>query len=124
MGVGNYVRRAVCIDSAVGQIERGLHRGLPTARRGLVCLDYALDLYDGGDIWLPFRAGDHGLCLKHGNGSCFVAIALFRVDGLDAGKRRDRRASGLGRLTEGWLVVLELNDQMHVGGGGGFEGFF
>ena len=87
-------------------------------------LDYALHLYDGGDIWLPFRAGDHGLCIKHGDGSCFVAIALFRVDGPNAGKRRGRGANGLGRLTQGRLVVLELNDQMRVGSGGGFEGFF
>lgn len=87
-------------------------------------MDRALDLNDGRDIRLPLRSGDGGLCVEHGNGSSFVAIAFSPVDGPDAAKRHSGGASGLDRLTQARLVVLELNDQMRVGGGRGLEGFF
>jgi hypothetical protein len=53
-----------------------------------------------------------------------VAISPFPIDGLNARKRHGGGAGGLDRLTQAWLVVLELNDQMRISGGGGFEGFF
>jgi hypothetical protein len=52
-----------------------------------------------------------------------MAIAPFLIDGLNAGKRLGRGVSSLDRLTQARLVALELNDQMRVRGGGGFEGF-
>ena len=55
-------------------------------------MDRALDLNDGGNIRLPLRPDDGGRCVEHGNGSGFVAIALFPVDGLNTGK---------------WMVVLQ-----------------
>ena len=87
-------------------------------------MDRALNLNDGGDIGLPFRPDDGGRRIKHGNGSGFMAIALFLIDGPNTRKRHGRVASGLDLLTQGRLVVLELNDQMRVRRGRGFEGFF
>ncbi|HZM02866.1 MAG TPA: hypothetical protein VFC44_07565, partial [Candidatus Saccharimonadales bacterium] len=52
------------------------------------CMDRALNLNDGRNIRLPFRSDDGGRCVKHGNGSGFVAIALFPVDGLNLDHRR------------------------------------
>ena len=87
-------------------------------------MDQALYLNGGGDVRLPFRTGYRWRGIEHGNGPGFVAIALFPVNGPSAGKRLGRGANGLDRLTQGRLVVLELNDQMGVRGGGGFKGFF
>ena len=88
------------------------------------CMDRALNLNDGRNIRLPFRSDDGGRCVKHGNGSGFVAIALFPVDGLNSGTRHGRVAGSLDFLTQGKLIVFELNDQMRVRGGRDFEGFF
>ena len=87
-------------------------------------MDQALYSDGGGDVGLPFCTGDSGRRIEYGNGSGFVTIALFPVNGPSPGKRLGRGAKGLDRLTQGRLVVLELNDQMRVRGGGGLEGFF
>ena len=50
--------------------------------------------------------------------------ALFPVDGLNSGTRHGRVAGSLDFLTQGKLIVFELNDQMRVRGGRYFEGFF
>jgi hypothetical protein len=87
-------------------------------------VDRALDLNDGRNIRLPFRFHDRKPCVKHGNGSGFMAIALFLVDGLNTRKRHGRVANGLDLLAQSKLIVFELNDQMRACGGRGFEGFF
>ena len=87
-------------------------------------MDQALYSDGGGDVGLPFCTGDSGRRIEYGNGSGFMTITFFAIDGPDAGKRHDRGASGLDRLTQGRLIVLELDDQMRIRGGGGFEGFF
>ena len=87
-------------------------------------MDGALNLNDSGDIGLPFRADDRGRRIKHGNGSGFVAIAPFLINGPNATERYSGGASGLDRLTQARLVVLELNDQMGVRCGCDFESFF
>ena len=91
---------------------------------GLEVVDRALDLDDGGDMWLPFRPRDGGFCVEHCNGASFVAVSPFLVHGLDARQRLGCGADGFGLLTKDRLVVLELDDQMRVGEGGGFESFF
>ena len=65
-----------------------------------------------------------GRCVEHGDGSRFVAIAAFFINGPNTRKWSGRVANGLHLLTQGQLIVFELNDQMCVRGGGGFEGFF
>jgi hypothetical protein len=122
--LANGVRREVRVDGAVGQVERGFDGGLPTSGRGLEDMDQTLYLNDGGDIRRPLRAGDRRGGIEHGNGSGFVAVAIFSINGPNAGERLGGGASGLYRLTQGQLVVLELYDQMGVRGGGGLEGFF
>lgn len=87
-------------------------------------MNRTLNLNDSGDKGLPFRSSNRERGVEHGNGPGFVTIAPFPVDGLDAGKRFGRVASGFDLLMQSRLIVLELNDQMGVRGGGGFEGFF
>lgn len=87
-------------------------------------MDSALDLNDGGNIRLPLRPNDGGRCVEHGDGSRFVAIAAFFINGPNTRKWSGCVANGLHLLTQGQLIVFELNDQMRVRGGGGFEGFF
>ena len=87
-------------------------------------VDHALDLHDGRNISLPFRPDDDRRCVKHGNGSDFVAIAPLLVDGLNTGTRQGCIASGLDYLTQSRLIVFELNDQMRVREGGGLKSFF
>ena len=88
------------------------------------CVDNALNLNDGGDIRLPLRPNDGGRCVEHGDGSRFVAIAAFFINGPNTRKWSGCVANGLHLLTQGQLIVFELNDQMCVRSGGSFEGFF
>ena len=87
-------------------------------------LDRALNLNDSGNIGLPFRSDDGGRRIKHANGSGFMAITLFIIDCLNTRKRHGRVASGFDILTQGGLVIFELDDQMRVRRCRGFEGFF
>ena len=122
--VANGAGRGFRVDRAVGQIYRGFERLLPQAGGGLVGADRALDPNDGGDMGRPFRVFDGRLGVEHGNRARFVAVALFRVDGLDARQRLAGGAGGFGFLTQGRLIVFELNDQVGLGGVGGLESFF
>lgn len=121
--LANGIRGQLCGDRAVGQIECCLVRGLPQPVRGLEGMDRALDRDDGSHVGLPFGPLDGG-GIEHCNGSRFMAIARLVIARLNSRKRAVGMASGLGPLPQGRLVVLELRDQMRVGGGGGFEGFF
>ena len=111
-------------DRSVGQIVRDFVRGLPEAGGGLADIDRALDLDDGGDMRLPFGFLDGRLGVEYCNGAGFVAVAPFLVHGLNARRGLGGGADGFDVLTQGRLVVFELNDQMRVGGGGGLESFF
>ena len=73
---------------------------------------------------LPFRPRDGGLRVEHGDGASFVAVSPFLIHCLDARQRLGCGADGFDFLTKDRLVVLELDDQMGVGDGGGFESFF
>jgi hypothetical protein len=72
---------------------------------------------------LPFRSSDRRLGFEHGDCSGFVAIAPVLVDMLLARQRLGSGACGFGVLAQDRLIVLELNNQMDVGGGG-LKGFF
>ncbi len=73
---------------------------------------------------LPFRSSDRRLGFEHGDGSGFVAIAPVLVDAPFARQRLGGRADGFGVVAQDRLIVLELNNQMGVGGGSDFKGFF
>jgi hypothetical protein len=83
-----------------------------------------LDPDDGGHMWLPFRFSDGGLGFEHGDGSDFVAIAPVLVYAPFARERFIRHADGFDLAIEGRLIVLDLDNQMGVGGCGGLESFF
>ena len=86
--------------------------------------DRALDPDDGGHVRLPFRSGDRRLGFERGDGAGFVAVTPVLVDAAFARQRLGDRADGLDLAIEGRLIVLDLDNQMRVGGCGGFEGFF
>ena len=111
-------------ERAAGQIERGFEAGFPTSRGGLEMEDRALDPDDGRHMRLPFRSGDGRLGFEHGDGSGFVAVAPVLVDAAFARQRLGGRADGFDLAVEGRLIVLDLDNQMGVCGGGGLEGFF
>ena len=111
-------------ERSIRQIERGFLRGFPEAGGGLAREDGALDVDDGAHVRLPVRVLDGVGRVEHGNRACFVAVASFGVRGLNARQRLGVGAQGLGFLAQAGLILLELNNQMHVGGGGGLERFF
>ena len=112
------------IDRAIGQIERGFRRALPKARRRLENIDHAFNLNDSHDMSSPIGSGDGRLGVENADGSGLVTIAPFLVDGLNDRQRLGGGAGGLDISTQDRLVVLELDDQMRVRGGGCLEGFF
>jgi hypothetical protein len=73
---------------------------------------------------LPLGPGDRRQGIEHRNGAGFVTVALFAVDRLNAGKRLGVVANRLDLAAQGRLVVFQLNDQMRLRIGGGFECFF
>ena len=85
--------------------------------------DRALDPDDGRHMRLPFRPNDRLRGVEHGDGSCFVAIAPVLVDTTFARQGRGGRADRLGFAAQDRLIVLELDNQMGVGGGSDFKGF-
>ena len=86
--------------------------------------DRALDPDDCGYMRLPFRFSDGRLRFEHGDGSGFVAITPLLVDTRLARQGLGARTDGFDRTAEGRLIVLELDNQMGVGGGSGLERFF
>jgi len=111
-------------EHATGQVERGFAAGLPAASCGQEAVNRTLDPDDGGHMWLPFRFSDGGPGLEHGDGSDFVAVTPVLVDAPFARERFIRHADGFDLAIEGRLIVLDLDNQMGVGGCGGLEGFF
>lgn len=111
-------------EGAVGQIERGFEAGFPVSCCGLEVVDRALDPDDGGHMRLPFRFNHGRLGLEHGHGSGFVAVAPVLVDAPFARQRLGSGADDFNLAEEGRLIVLDLNNQMGVGGSGGLESFF
>ena len=87
-------------------------------------LDRPFDPDEGCDMGLPFRSLDGRLGVEHRHSAGFVAIALLGVDALRGRQRLGDGAGGLDILAERGLIVLDLDDQMGFGGGGGLESFF
>ena len=122
-----WARMALAARSAVTarrDRQRGFRRCLAWARGWLEGLDQALDPNECRDQRLPFGFCDDGRGIEHGNFPGLVAIALFGVNGLGIGERFAGVAGDFGLLVQGRLVVLDLDDQMEIGGARGPEGFF
>ena len=87
-------------------------------------MDVALDPDDGDDMRLPLRFSDGGLCFEYRDGAGFVAVTPVLVDTFFDRQRFGGCADGFDPGIEGWLIVLDLNNQMGVCGCGGLERFF
>ena len=112
------------VEGAAGQIERDFEAAFPASCGGLEVENLALDPDDGGHMRLPFRSSDSRLGLEHGDGAGFVAVTPVLVEAAFARQRLGDRTNGLDVSIEGRLIVLDLDNQMGIGRGGGLEGFF
>ena len=84
-------------------------------------LNRPFDLDDGGDMGLPFCSPDGRLGVEHRDSAGIVAVALLGVHALRGRQRLGGGAGGLDFVAECRLIVLDLDDQMGFGGGGGLE---
>ena len=73
---------------------------------------------------LPLGPGDRRSGIEHRDGAGLVTVAFFAVDRLHTGKRLCVVANSLDLTAQSRLVVFQLNDQMGLRFGGGFECFF
>jgi len=69
------------------------------------------------DVWLVNDLAWLNAFFSHGSAVSMAVISFFI-------SRRTARFMCRSPVTQGQLIVFELNDQMRVRGGGGFEGFF
>jgi len=72
---------------------------------------------------VPAGVGQRVCGLEDGDGAAFVAVAALVV-GVGRPERRRGGRDLLDPLVQGWLVVLDADDQGDVGRCGGFEMFF
>ena len=86
-------------DRSAGEIERGFKGEFPQTGRCVARVDRALDMNDRAHMRLPLRVLYGGRRVKHRDRARFVAVARFRVHGLDARQRLGGGAQGLGFLT-------------------------
>lgn len=85
--------------------------------------DTSGDANDGLDQGLPLASGN-GTCGAEDVGGPGFMPAVPRGDGGVAAGGPARSACGLDILQQGWLIVLQLNDQASLSLCGSLEGFF
>ena len=73
---------------------------------------------------LPFRPGDGGGGVENRERRGFRGGCAFSIHGLNAGRGSAASQTDFDLLTEGRLIVLELNDQMCVRGAAASKVFF
>ncbi len=72
---------------------------------------------------MPVGVGQPVGGVEDGDGSTFVAVSAF-VAAVGRPERRRGSSDLVATLVQGWLVVLDLDDQGDVGLCGDFEVFF
>src|SRR5215210_8189063 len=82
--------------------------------------DVTLDADDGADEGGPLGAGEGVGGIKDGDAALLLPITPA-IAAADVGKRCGAGAEVLRVLVQGWLVVLELYDQLALGISAGFE---
>ncbi len=90
---------------------------------GIAGVDIALDPDDGGDVRMPVGVGQRVGRIEDGDGVAFVAVAALVV-AVGGPERRRGGRDLLDPLAQGWLVVLDADDQGDVGGCGDLAMFF
>ena len=101
-------------DGGAGEIECGLGGAAPEAGAGAAGEDVTLDADDGADEGRPVGVGEGAGGVEDGD----AALLLPITSAIAAAGMRERRGVGaevLCLLVQGWLVVLELYDQVDLG---------
>lgn len=93
-------------DWVARKVERGLGCCFPKASGRLKGQNASFDLNDGGDIRLPIRARHRRRRIEHGDGSGFMAVALFVVDCPGSRKRRGAVANSRDLAEQRRLVLF------------------
>ena len=114
---------AVGSEWGIGDVESGLRGAAQQPGCGISGEDEALDPDDSGDVGMPVGVGQPVGRIEDSDSATFVAISA-----LVAAVGRPERRCGCGdlvaTLVQGWLVVLDLDDQGDIGLCGNLEMFF
>ena len=109
-------------DGGAGEIKGGLGGAAPEAGAGAAGEDVTLDADDGAGEGGPLGVGEGVGGIEDGDAALLLPITPA-IATADVGERCGAGAEVLRLLVQGWLVVLELYDQVGSGLGGGGEGF-
>lgn len=120
--VANGAGSAVGGDGGAGEVECGLGGAAPEAGVGAAGENVTLDADDGADEGRPFGVGEGAGGIEDGD-AAFLLPITSAIAAADVRERCSAGAEILRLLVQGWLVVLELYDQVDLGSCAGFEGF-
>jgi hypothetical protein len=109
-------------DGGAGEVECGLGGAAPEAGAGAAGEDVTLDADNGADEGGPFGVGEGAGGIEDGDTALLLPVTSA-IAAADVGERCGAGAAVLRLLMQGWLVVLELYDQVDPGIGAGFECF-
>ena len=112
-----------CRGGRIGHVVCHLGGAAPKPCLGISMQDTSGDANDGLDQVLPLGCGDNACSAEYVGGSGFMP-AVTGGDGGIAARGPAGSAGGLDILQQGWLIVLQLNDQASLCLGGSLEGFF
>ena len=120
--VANGAGSACSGDGGAGEVEGGLGGAAPEAGAGAAGEDVTLDADDGTDERGPLGVGKGTGGIEDSDAALLLPITPA-IAAADVGERCGAGAAVLRLLMQGWLVVLELYDQVDPGIGAGFECF-
>ena len=109
-------------DGGAGEVECGLGGAAPEAGAGAAGEDVTLDADNGADEGGPLGVGEGAGGIEDGDTALLLPVTPA-IAAADMGVRCGAGTEILRLLMQGWLVVLELYDQVDPGIGAGFECF-
>ena len=112
-----------CRGGTIGEVVCHLGGAAPKPCLGISMQDTSGDANDGLDQGLPLGSGDNACSAEYVGGPGFMP-AVTGGDGGIAARGPTGSAGGLDILQQGWLIVLQLNDQASLCLCGSLEGFF
>jgi len=110
-------------DRTVGDVEGGFACRVEQPGCRVACRDRALHPDDRANVRMPIGVGECVGRIEDSDDAGFIAIASM-IAALGAIVRGGRRGQVFDRGSQGWLIVLELNDQADFGVLGDLEEFF